>query len=537
MSTTKILDCTLRDGGFVNDWNFGLDTIRDIIYRLDCAGVDFIELGYLNQNRPDDPDRTILPSTASFARLSDRLRLRQARLVALTDYGTCDLDQIQPKSETALDGLRVAFRKPALDQALEYCAQLMAKGYLVFLQPVSATSYSEAELVDLVRRVNELKPYSMALVDSYGLMFKKDVLRFFTIIDKHLDKEVNIGYHAHNNFQMACASCMDLLSLRGNRNIILDSSIFGMGRGAGNALTEVLAAYLNAEYGQRYDLNQLAEIIDLHLARFYHNHPWGYCLPYYLSAANGCHHAYADYLLDRSTLSADSISQIIQAIDPEERLCFNRDLAEKLYLEHINVDIADTAAREELKKLIAGRPILLLATGSSLEEHGPRVEKFIRDQNPIVLAVNFIPRKYAADYVFFSNGKRYSQFTDVYFGLDCPRPQILATSNLMEAAIPVDLVFNRAQLAWSQNPKENNSLVLLGNLLGQLGVDEIYLAGFDGYDPGKPAYYYDDFLNNRKSSLAEADINQAVRDWLGAVKNMKVNFITPSIYDDLSRPE
>ena len=158
MKEIKLLDCTLRDGGYVNDWRFGRTNIESIFERLVDANVDIIEVGFLDDRRPFDKDRSIFPDTCSVDKIYGHLDKKQAMVVGMIDYGTCAIENLAPCSESYLDGIRVIFKKGKMHQAMEYCRQVKALGYKVFSQLVSVTSYSDEELLELISLVNDVKP-------------------------------------------------------------------------------------------------------------------------------------------------------------------------------------------------------------------------------------------------------------------------------------------------------------------------------------------------------------------------------------------
>lgn len=146
----RLLDCTLRDGGYINDWKFGHDTIISIFDRLCEANVDIIEIGFLDDRREYDPDRTIQPDTESYRRLFGDIGGRGPMIAAMIDYGTCCIDNIGPCSGSVLDAIRLIFKKEVYRDALEYAGLLKGKGYKVFLQMVSITSYSDEDMVEFI---------------------------------------------------------------------------------------------------------------------------------------------------------------------------------------------------------------------------------------------------------------------------------------------------------------------------------------------------------------------------------------------------
>ena len=173
MGEIKLLDCTLRDGGYVNDWNFGHNNLVSVFERMVDANIDIIEIGFLDDRRPFDINRSIMPDTDSVEKIYGGLDRKQAMVVGMIDYGTCKLENIKPCSESFLDGIRVIFKKHLRKEALAYCAEIKKLGYKVFAQLVSVTTYEDDEMMDLIRLANEVKPYAVSMVDTYGLMHQE----------------------------------------------------------------------------------------------------------------------------------------------------------------------------------------------------------------------------------------------------------------------------------------------------------------------------------------------------------------------------
>ena len=135
----SLLDCTLRDGGYVNDWKFGHDNMVSVFERVVDAGTDIIEIGFLDERRPFDYDRSIMPDTDSVGKIYGDLDRKGTKVFGMIDYGTCGIDHIKPQSESYLDGIRVIFKKHLREQALLFCEELKKLGYIVFAQLVSVT--------------------------------------------------------------------------------------------------------------------------------------------------------------------------------------------------------------------------------------------------------------------------------------------------------------------------------------------------------------------------------------------------------------
>ena len=145
MSRVRVLDCTLRDGGYCNDCHFGLANSRYLVDCLVQAGVDIIECGFLTQKKPYEEDYTRFNTLEQAARLLPEDRAGRL-FVALLDYGTYDVEELPPWDGSSLDGIRVTFHKEDRDPALEAARRIQEKGYKVFLQPMVALSYTDQEL-------------------------------------------------------------------------------------------------------------------------------------------------------------------------------------------------------------------------------------------------------------------------------------------------------------------------------------------------------------------------------------------------------
>ncbi len=331
MGKIKLLDCTLRDGGYINGWNFGHDNLTGIFGLLAAAGIDMIEIGFLDERVPYDRNRSIMPDTADAGRIYGRTSRGRAMVVGMIDYGTCSLERISPCSESFLDGIRVIFKKDARERAMDFCAGLKQLGYKVFAQLVSVTSYSDGELMDMVRLANKIKPYAVSMVDTYGLMHQDDLMHGFRLLDQGLDAGISLGYHGHNNFQMAYANCTAVISYETERRLFIDGSICGMGKGAGNAPTELVAMRMNRTRGTSFGISKLLEAAERHILPYYQPAAWGYSLLYFLAALNGCHPNYAADLLGKHALSASVVNEILGRLDGGKKLVYDKEYSEQMY--------------------------------------------------------------------------------------------------------------------------------------------------------------------------------------------------------------
>ena len=151
----EILDCTLRDGGYINDWDFGRKTIMSILDKLERAKIDIIECGFLT-GMVHDRDRSLFNSVADVEEVLPK-RERKAMYVAMIAIGEKELhpDELTPCDGRSIDGIRLTFHKDEINKAMDWAKIIMSKGYKVFMQPVGTVFYTDMELLLLVEKINE----------------------------------------------------------------------------------------------------------------------------------------------------------------------------------------------------------------------------------------------------------------------------------------------------------------------------------------------------------------------------------------------
>ncbi|MBQ9518951.1 MAG: aldolase catalytic domain-containing protein, partial [Firmicutes bacterium] len=406
MGEIKLLDCTLRDGGYINNWDFGHNHIVSLFERSAAAGTDFIEVGFLDERVKFDINRTIMPDTDSADKIFAGLDKKQSEIVCMIDYGTCGIENIRPAAETTVDCIRVIFKKHLREGAMAFCAELKKLGYRVFAQLVSVTSYNDDEMHDLIRIANKVKPYAVSMVDTYGLLHQNSLKRWFELINSELSPDIALGYHAHNNFQMAYANCIAFLAENTDRTVLVDGTIYGMGKSAGNAPIELLVMHLNRVYGKNYNIDQFLEAIDSDIVLLCPPQPWGYSLKFFIAALNDCHPNYVAELVGKRTLSVKSVDEILKRIPDEKKLLYDKNYIDRLYLEDQANDIDDTADIKQLSALLGGKDILVLGP-CPIDDDLERVLQ--KAENSVVISINFAPKNIRTDYVFLCNSKRYIQ--------------------------------------------------------------------------------------------------------------------------------
>ena len=327
-SNVYLLDCTLRDGGYINDWEFSRDIYNTVSEKLQVANVDFIELGIMGSHNADH----FKTKFRNFEEIPVPNKLRQGGskftvMMTGTEYKKMTIRDYNAQKD--VDAIRYAFFKADVSEALEHMRNLIRKGYKVFAQTMATFQYSASELTSLVEEINKIKPYAFYIVDSFGTLYPEDIKNLYRLVDSVLSKEILFGIHAHNNLQMADANAITFITEASGRDIIVDGSVYGMGRGAGNAHTEILMHYLNKN-GERYDENIVWRLYTDWFADLRKQFDWGYLPEQFLVSKYETNPAYVWYLSRKGITDFHQIKKLLERIPDNKRYTLFKDVADTI---------------------------------------------------------------------------------------------------------------------------------------------------------------------------------------------------------------
>mgnify|MGYP000675226659 FL=1 len=271
----KIVDCTVRDGGLVNDWDFTPEFVAELYTALNTAGVEYMEVGYKNSPK-------LLKGNAGPWRFLDDTYLKsvikkdKTKLSALVDIGRVDEDDILPREESLLDLIRVACYVADVGKGIDLAKKFNEKGYETSINIMALSHVLEKDLVEALKEINKSPIDVVYIVDSFGSITPNNIGYLVSLLREHLPKKI-LGVHTHNNMQLALANTLEAANLGVT---YLDSSVYGMGRAAGNCHTELLVASLK---DKRYEMRPILDIIERHMIKIRESWEWGYNIPYALS--------------------------------------------------------------------------------------------------------------------------------------------------------------------------------------------------------------------------------------------------------------
>lgn len=416
-----ILDCTLRDGGYVNNWHFDLKVARETYRALSKSGIDIVEIGYHGTSKYFDPEKFGLFRFCSKETIDLVTRgINGSQLAIMVDFGKFDIGDLEQYKNTRVSLIRVAFHRNKLEEAFCVIDEIKKLGFKTSANLMGYTNYSDSEKNKAYNLIEKYKPDYVYFADTFGSFFPNDVEKFFCDIPKM--EGVNFGFHPHNNLQMAFANSLVAI---GSGCKVVDSSIYGMGRGAGNLPTEIILAYLQKFRPQKYNCIPILNIIEKIFSKLMLQNKWGYSIEYMISGIKSCHPDYVSQLIKMKEFDIEEIWNILTLIKSSSPIGFDKNLLENVLKNgifgNVNILSKDESSKKEsfsedrkpaYINRHSGRDFLIIANGPSIKEYKLQIKEFVKKYNPIIMGANFIGDILIPHYHGFNNKRRFVDYVD-----------------------------------------------------------------------------------------------------------------------------
>ncbi|MDQ7834264.1 MAG: aldolase catalytic domain-containing protein [Humidesulfovibrio sp.] len=551
----EVLDCTLRDGGYINNWDFPPSMAKNVFRHLSRAGVDVVEVGLRDAN----------PTSPLLRRCPDDLLAeikgpsKGARLAVMVDYGKADEQAFAPSSESPVEMVRVAVHRDKIKSCLSLLQKIKNKGYQTSIQLMGYPQYSKSERRDTLNIIKDSPPDYVYIADSNGSLFPDNVQELLSPLVEVA--QFKVGFHPHNNLQLAFANALEAIRCGVH---ILDSTLYGMGRGAGNLPTETLLAYLQHLIPHQYNVVQALLCVDLYLLPLSREYIWGYQLPYVISGFCQCHPSYAKAMVETRRYTIDDVWKILNLIHKHNPVGFDPELlrstleAGVLGHDAVNLSsgfdfeeesVAEIPSPPEYAGRHSGRPFLILANGPSLRSSHNQIKAFIKKYNPIVMGANFLGGMFTPHYHAFTSKKRFITYVDSV----APESRLLLSPYFGEEFIRQHTEREWEPISYLTAPRETLTIedgvisndcysvsMLLIAVAAVMGAGEVFVAGMDGYlhsDADGSFYFYEE-----KDDTASPEFNLTRQRWgthtlalldalLVGMGLSGVNIITPTDYE------
>lgn len=509
---TKILDCTLRDGGYYTNWDFNSETVDAYIQAMNVLPIDYLELGYRN-----NPTKEYM-GKFGYCPVSVLKHIRQTCTkkldVMLNEKSTKpeDLDLLLKPIVGLVDMIRIAIDPKNIDRAVVLAKAVKTMGFEVGFNVMYMSKWS-TEYPEFLKKLTVLNGWCdlFCMVDSFGGVTPEDVTRIYKEVREYTD--VPVGFHGHNNLQLGLINTITAMKLGVD---YVDATILGMGRGAGNLNMELLLTYLNAHEGMQVDFNVLGDVITA-FTPLMEQYQWGTNLPYMLAGANRIPQK---EVMDWVTNRIYSFNSIVRALE-------NR--------KNNTVDNAKYPVFEADHKY---NKVIVVGGGNSVKEHLEGIKAFVN------LNANLNPNDGGVAMIF-STARHAKLFADVtcqkYYALVGTESRRMAANvkaeGFKDAVIlpPYPRTMGTEVPAFAEkqtfelpsvdfiNDYKDSSTTIAFQLALAITSGEIYTVGYDGY-PGS-------VLSEKEMALTHE--NKTIFEAFAKANGGTLKSLTPSLYKEL----
>ena len=280
----KVVDCTVRDGGLMNKWQFDDEFVREVYKANTSAKIDYMEIGYLSSESAFSRGEY---GAWRFCAEKDIQRViggmeKKIKLSAMADIGRIEFEDIPIKSESSLDMVRVACYAHQIDSAIELAHHCLDKGFEATINLMAVSTVGLRDLNEALDDLSKSRVPIIYLVDSFGAFYSEDI---DALSKKYMEclPDKTIGIHCHNNQQLAFANTISAII---NGVNYLDGSLYGIGRGAGNCPLELLVSFLK---NPKFKVRPLVEVIESQILPWRKKIDWGYFIPYMVTGVLNQH--------------------------------------------------------------------------------------------------------------------------------------------------------------------------------------------------------------------------------------------------------
>lgn len=520
---TNIIDCTFRDGGYYNNWFFPKDLANKYLNSLSECGIHYIEIGYrrINQTSFLGPFAYCKESYLKTLQIPKKSKL--GVMINIEDFKShkkiselIHENFIQEK-KSHISFVRIATKFEDIDLALELSSHLKKMGYTSFVNLMQVSSLTEKDFSVIKKKLNASnKPEVFYFADTFGNLDFDKILVLIKLMHNYLDGQ--IGFHAHNNTGNALNN--SLFAMNNGANWI-DSTLLGMGRGAGNTRTEYML--INLERDKKYKSAPIYPLLLEDFEPLKEIYRWGDNILYYLSALHNIHPSYIQELLSQDHFKT---YQILDAIDYLKKANYSN--YSKVNLNNAIFSYPNNSAGScQPQKIVRNKSVLILANGPSLNIYKNDILNYIKEKSPIVLSLNinrFIDEKYIDAYVSCHPSKILLELKEL------KNLKKMIIMPIKSIPTNVSKQFKNNIINYGIAIKDNSFRIkkdsctlpaplVLGYALAFCNsglAKNIYLAGFDGYESFDPRQH---------------QINNVIKYFTNLKRKVEIKLITPSNYD------
>lgn len=497
----KILDCTLRDGGYYTNWDFDKKLVNQYLTSTNELPIDYLEVGYRSIKMKGYLGKYFYLPIYELEDLKQRSNKKLVVILNEKDIRSQHIDELLSPIRGLVDMVRIAIDPEHLGRALVLAESVKALGFEVGFNVMYMSKWNKyGDFIKELKNVDGIADY-FYMVDSYGGVYPQDVVNTINLVRENTS--CKLGFHGHNNLELALINSLTAIE---NGVDIIDATILGMGRGAGNLKTELLLTALNSKEGLDVNFNALGTVVNA-FEGLLEKYAWGTNLPYMISGSNSLPQK---DVMDWVTTRFYSFNSIIQALQNQK------------------AKVEDNERLPIFENSEIAEEVLIIGGGKSAVEHSDGIKQFIESRKN--LTVIHASSKNASHFKYLSNrqifclvgseGHRMEQvFEDLgSFEGVCVLPPF---PRKMGTYIPKnikDKAFELSSVDFTEKFKDSHTALALQTAI-TLNASNVYIAGYDGY--------HDTVVTQKERDLTEE--NELLFSLFTETQKTLVS-LTPSIY-------
>ena len=400
-----ILDCTIRDGGIINDFDFTLDFVKDCIETVEKSACDYCEVGYI-QDKEFVMSYDNFWSNIDIVELSKIIQRPKIKLSVMGDIGKFSSNIIPEKtSDIIVDLIRVAGPKEKLKEMLRMTSEISAKGYETAINLMFSSHHTDSDWQEVVDTFNNsiFKPTFVYFADSFGNLKPKEISKIVKFLKSI--SNVRVGFHGHNHLQLAFANT---LAATEEKVEIVDSTIWGMGKGPGNLPTELLLGYYD------YDLKHINLFIENQMKELHEKFEWGYLHKYLICGLHNASPRYGEFITRDKESSLDDLVNIVTKKTLTDRKSYKKDISNTKITAIVPIKLKNERLADKNIKLLGDKPLChyIFETLLAVKKNYENLEIFVycsdeRFKEYLLPGINFLKREKDLD-------QNSTNYTDIF---------------------------------------------------------------------------------------------------------------------------
>ncbi len=519
----NFLDCTLRDGGYYNNWDFPLELTQDYLNAIQISGFNWVEIGFRSKIDSGFKGPFAYSSESFLSKLDVPEGVKLAVMVnaseLLMNEGSLEktIDSLfSKKSDSAISMVRIACHHEEFEDSLPAVKILSDKGYLVGMNLMQISQRTDSEIRDLAKKSNDWPIHVFYIADSLGSLSPERTSEIVDLISKEWIGD--IGVHCHDNLGNAMQNSRAAIS---SGSTWIDSTVTGMGRGPGNLQSEYVVTELMTLRGNMSNLLPLLSLIDTYFSKLKTKYGWGRNALYSLSGSLSIHPTFIQEMISNPNYDNAQILSLLNRLGNGGGESFSRALIDEQIDNFCPPESTNWIPRLEINS----REVLLIAPGPSIYKYESEIVNYISKSKPFVISLNLhrtIPESLIDARVISHPLRAATEMQGFCDGTTILSPlakEQVDSMSRSESFRIFSSVVSRSGFSFHENHSMIPNSLAISYALGICGSGQtprILMAGFDGFNSEDPR---------------RRDVDHVLKLFTENTHSPQITSVTPTLYD------